>query len=211
MIDWTDLVISQHVNKPKFMSALGIVAGAIQEIQGVIASMPSKFDVDGASGDQLDKVGEWVGRKRVVEDILTPEFFGFSDDLAALPFGEQINVSIGGRFYEKGESFSSSSTLGDPEYRTILKAKIVRNQWDGSIEGLENALQFVFNTTAAVIDVGNLSLDVKIGRPITGIEKTLLTQFDLLPRAGGVKIGTIQYVNFLQAAAQATVTATGHL
>lgn len=211
MSDWTDLVISQHVNKPKFMAALGVVAGAIQDITATANSIPSMFDIDNAYGNQLDVVGEWVGRKRVVEDILTPVFFGFQDDIAALPFGEVINVAVGGRFYEQGESFSSSSTLGDPEYRTVLKAKIVRNQWDGSIEGMENSLQYVFNTQAAVIDTGTLSLDVKIGRPITQIEKTLLSTFDLLPRASGVKINTIQYVNFLQAAAQVSTSATGHL
>lgn len=211
MSDWTDLVISEHVNKPKFMAALGIVAGAIQDTTAVIESMPGLFDVDNAIGDQLDKVGEWVGRKRVVEQILNPVFFGFSDDIAAQPFGELINVAVGGRFYEQGESFASSSTLGDPEYRTIIKAKIVRNQWDGTIDGLENALQYVFNAPAAVIDPGNLTLQVQIGRPITGIEKTLLTTFDLLPRAAGVKITTIQYVNFIQAAAQSTTTATGQI
>jgi hypothetical protein len=169
------------------------------------------FDIDNAFGAQLDVVGQWVGRSRVVEDILDPVFFGFSDDIAAQPFGELINVAVGGRFYELGEVFSSSSTLGDPEYKTILKAKIVRNQWDGTIDGLENALSYVFNTQAAVIDQGNLTLQVNIGRPITGIEKTLLSTFDLLPRAAGVRITSIQYVNFLQAVAQARTTVTGHL
>lgn len=211
MSDWTDLVISEHVNKPKFMTALGIVAGAIQDITTLINGMPTLFDVDSAAGDQLDKVGEWVGRSRVVDQVLDPEFFGFADDNAALPFGELTNVAIGGRFYEQGEGFATSSTLGDPEYRTILKAKIVRNQWDGSIEGLENALAFVFNSQAAVIDNGDLTLQINIGRPITGVEKALLSTFDILPRAGGVKITSIQYVNFISAAAHATVTATGHL
>lgn len=209
--DYTQYITSQHIARPRFTSVIALVGQAMSDISDVIASIPSMFDIDNAFGAQLDVIGKWVGRPRVVEQIVDVPFFGFQDDAAAQPFGELINVNIGARFYEQGEVFTSSSVLGDPEYRTILKAKIVRNQWDGSIAGLEAALQYVFGAECAVIDTGTLSLQIVVGRPITAIEKTLLSTFDLLPRAAGVTIQTIQYRTFLRGEADATTTATGHL
>lgn len=209
--NYLKLITSKHANKPKFMAWVGVLTGALADIRDVIASIPAAYDIDNAVGAQLDVIGEWVGRPRVVEDILDVAFFGFQDDSAALPFGELINVSVGGRFYELNESFSSSSTLADPEYKTILKAKIVRNQWNGTIDGLEQALQYIFGVPCAVVDNGTLNLTIYIGRPITAIEKTLLSTFDLLPRAAGVLIGAIQYRTFLAGDAVSTTTAQAHL
>lgn len=211
MTDYTKLITSQHVRAPKFMAMMKVLSDGLDSMNQVTLSMPSARDIDNASGQQLDDIGVWVGRPRVVEDILTPAFFGFSDDLAAQPFGEVINVSIGGRFYEQDESFSTSSTLGDPEYRTILKAKIVKNQWNGLLDGLEAAMQYVFGAPCSVIDSANLTLQLIIGRPITAIEKTLLSTFDILPRTAGVAITSIQYRTFISAAATATTTVTGQL
>jgi hypothetical protein len=209
--DYTTLITSQHIKRPNFRAMVALVGGAYGEIYDLIQSMPVLFDIDNAFGAQLDVIGQWVGRPRVVEQIVDVPFFGFQDDAAAQPFGELINVNIGARFYEQGEVFTSSSVLGDPEYRTILKAKIVRNQWDGSIAGLEAALQYVFGAECAVVDTGTLSLQITVGRPITAIEKTLLSTFDLLPRAAGVTIQTIQYKTFIRGDAVSTTTATGHL
>ena len=191
MTDYTELIPSANINKPKFVAKVALVTGAIDAITQVILGLPDAFDIDNAIGAQLDIVGEWVGRKRLVNEILAVEFFGFADDGAALPFGELTDVSKGGRFYEQGESFSSSTTLADPEYRTILKAKIVRNQWDGTTAGIEAALQYVFNAPCTVVDNGTLNLTINIGAEITAVEKTLLSTFDLLPRPAGVQIGTI--------------------
>lgn len=191
MTDYTTLITSQHINKPKFVAKVSTVTGGINAITQLIQSIPDAFDVDNAIGAQLDIVGLWVGRLRTVNSILTVAFFGFSDDGAALPFGEQTDPSKGGRFYEQGEPFSSSTVLGDPEYRTIIKAKIVRNQWNGTTGGIEAALQYVFNAPCTVVDNGTLNLTINVSAPITAVEKTLLTQFDLLPRPAGVRIGTI--------------------
>lgn len=209
--DYTDLITSEHINKPKFNALVTLIGQAFSDIVDVAQSIPAAYDIDNAIGAQLDVIGEWVGRPRVVEDILDVAFFGFQDDGAALPFGELINPSIGGRFYEQFEGFASSSTLADPEYRTILKAKIVRNQWDGTTGGLEAALTYVFGVPCAIVDNGTLSLQIFIGRPITAIEKTLLSTFDLLPRPAGVVIQAIQYQSFLAGAAVSATTATGHL
>lgn len=209
--DYTQYITGQHIDKPKFVAMIALHGGIMDSlVQGSLDIM-TNFDLDNAFGVQLDAIGLWVGQTRVVAGILDPSFFGFADDDAALPFGELTNVDIGGRFYEQGESFSSSATLGDPEYKTILRAKICKNQYKGDLAGLENALQFIFGVPCAVIDPGNWAISLQIGRPITAVEKTLLSTFDILPRPATVAISSFQYTQFIAGATVSTATVHGHL
>lgn len=208
--DYTSLITSEHSDKPKFVAMVAAVAGAFGDIADAIRSLPQAFDLDAAVGTQLDIVGQWIGQPRVVSGVLTLGYFGFSDNVAAANFGEEGDPSIGGRFYEEGEPFTATSVLADPEYRTVLKAKIVRNQYDGTTEEIEAALTYIFGAPAHVRDEGTLSIDIVVNAPISLIGQSLLTNFDLLPRPAGVAIGQVIYSQY-SAEARDTATATGHL
>lgn len=194
-MDYTSLITSQHADKPKFVAMVGAMANGIGAITDVVATLPANFDIDNALGKQLDTVGLWVGQSRVINGVLTVGYFGFSDNVAAFIFGEEGNPSIGGRFYEEGEAFTGTSVLADPEYRAVLKAKIIRNHYDGSVEEIERALQYIFGVPAHIVDEGQLSFDVVIEGPLYLIGQSLLTNFDLLPRPMNVSIGNIIYTN----------------
>ena len=208
-MDYTSLITSQHADKPKFVAMVQAVAGGFGDITAAIQSLPAAFDLDAAIGAQLDVVGQWVGQSRVVPGVLTLGYFGFSDNVAAVRFGEEGKPSIGGRFYEESEPVTSTAVLADPEYRTILKAKIIRNHYDGTTEEIESALQFIFNAPGSVRDNGTMSIDLVIGAPLSPVEQSLLTNFDLLPRPAGVKIGSIIYTDLAaQAFGVASASAT---
>jgi hypothetical protein len=209
-MDYTTLITSEHRDKPKFAALVGLLANTVGDIGAAIQSLPQAFDLDVAVGKQLDIVGQWVGQSRTVTDVLIVGFFGFSDDIVALPFGEQGNPSIGGRFYEEGEAFSGTSVLSDPEYRTILRAKIVRNQYDGTADEIALALQYIFNAHAYIRDPGTMSLQVVVNSNISLVGQSLLTNFDLLPRPTGVSIDKIIYSPF-SAEAQDVASAHGTL
>lgn len=204
-MDYSSLITSQHRDRPKFVAMVQAIAGAVGDITAMIQSLPQAFDIDTAVGTQLDIIGEWVGQSRVVAGVLTFGFFGFSDSLVAEPFGEEGNPSIGGRFYEEGEPFTQTAVLGDPEYRLVLKAKIIRNHYQGTTEAIENALQLIFGVPAIVRDDGTMNIDIVVNGPISLIGQSLLTNFDLLPRPAGVAIRSIIYTDM---AAQAFSTAT---
>lgn len=211
MTDYTQFITWEHVDKPKYMQLVALVTGAVDQIRETIADMPALFDVDNAVGPQLDVVGLWVGQPRLVDQVLVQGYFGFADNAAAKPFGELTDPSAGGRFYEQGDVFANTTTLADSEYRTVIKARIARNQWDGTLPGLEAALTYVFGAGCYVTDPGTLSLTITIGRVITPTEQALLSTFDLLPHAAGVAIGTIQYRNPLSGAITVVTSASGTL
>lgn len=209
-MDYTTLITSEHADKPKFVAIVQTVAGAICDVTSLIQSMPQTFDLDVAVGAQLDILGQWIGQPRSVGGVLTLGYFGFSDNVAAANFGEENNAAIGGRFYEEDEPFTSTAVLADPEYRTVLRAKILRNHYQGTTEEIVEALHLIFNAPAHVDDQGTMSISVVINAPISPIGQSLLTNFDLLPRPAGVAIGQIVYTD-LSGDAFASSSGTAHL
>jgi hypothetical protein len=148
--DYTQLITSEHSQQPQFMALVELWTDTIADITDLIDSMPALFDLDQAIGAQLDVLGEWIGLNRAVGGILLVQFFGFSDDTSALAFGELSNPSVGGRFYELGESTTSTAILSDPEYRILLKAKILQNQWNGSAVQFQEALYSVLGISLPI-------------------------------------------------------------
>lgn len=194
-MDYATLITSQHRGKPKFVAMVRAIAGAVGDITVAIQSLPQAFDIDSAVGKQLDHVGEWVGQSRVVAGVLALGYFGFSDNLVAEPFGEEGNPSIGGRFFEEGEEFTSTAVLADPEYRLVLKARVIRNHYQGTTEEIEDALELIFGVPGFVRDDGTFNLDIVINGPISLVGQSLLTNFDILPRPTGAAIRSIIYTD----------------
>lgn len=63
-MDYTSLVTSQHINQPKFMAWLTANLNIVDSIYLVTKDMDNKFDLDLAVGNQLDILGQIIGRTR---------------------------------------------------------------------------------------------------------------------------------------------------
>jgi hypothetical protein len=190
---YANRITSEHNQKPNFMAVVALLTNGIGDIVEATQAITPAFDLDQAVGNQLDIIGLWVGQPRVIETVLVQGFFGFSDDTAALPFGELTDPSIGGVFYELGSTAAGSTTLNDAVYLTILKAAIVRNQSSGTRPAIEAALMDIFGVPCSVADNGTLSLAITIPVPVSPTDEALLTALDILPRPAGVAIGSITY------------------
>ncbi len=207
--DYTTLITSEHNQQPNFVALVGALANSIGAIRDVAASLPAAFDLDLAFGIQLDILGLWIGQPRLVPNVITPGFFGFQDTYGAAGFGELTNPSIGGQFWDLGTPFSGSVQLNDAQYRTVLRAKIISNQFNGTAAELVLAIDDVFQATASIQDAGNLAINLTVSTPVSPLYQALITQFDLLPRTAGVPIGSINYIQVpLQGAAVSTSTAS---
>ena len=163
---YADLIPAPNNQKPNFMQVVDVLTAAAASITAGIQSIVPAFNLNTpAVGAQLDVIGQWVGQSRIISDVLIVGFFGFADDVAAATFGEETDPSIGGPFYEEGAPFEGTTVLSDPDYRTILRARIVRNQSYGSLADIESALQFIFGSPAKIADNGTLSLAITVIDP----------------------------------------------
>lgn len=192
-------VALQYSQSQKFLAYLRALMAPMDELEAVFQKISEQADIDKADGVNLDVIGDIVGIDRVIPESVQLAFFGFSDNPAALVFGEEGHPGIGGRLYEEGEPFLTTTVLSNPEYRVLIRAKIVKNHARGTNEDVLNGLAFLFDADATgtqvnVTDVGGMAIQVGIGRWLSFMEKVLITSLDILPRPGGVRIS--QRVNY---------------
>lgn len=121
---FTDLVTSEHQDKPNFMSMVGLLCQPLSDLIILNQSFASKFYVDQAEGEQLDYIGKWVGVSRELTEVLTGVFFSF--DTERLGFDEGV-------WFGRTSTITGLTVLPDDQYRLLIKARILNNRWDADI------------------------------------------------------------------------------
>ena len=177
------LITSEHRNKPKFEAMLRAVLQPVVDVAQLLSELPVDYDLDVATGAQLDTVGLWVGRTRYIQTPLTGVYFSFDDAALGFDFG-----TWKGPF----DPTSGLVALPDDAYRTLLRATIAANQWDGSIPQAYEAWDIVFAGTGfsiLIIDNGNMTMDFALlgGLP-DAVTLALLTGGYLALKPSGVRI-----------------------
>lgn len=158
--DYSELVTSEHQDKPHFIAAVQLYASASCDLQATLGSIPGLLDLDVAVQDQLDMLGEWVG------------------------FGRYIFVPTLG-----------TVTLNDTDYRTLLRAKILANHWDGQNASLQVILANLFpgtGVTLFAVDNQDMSMDIYVtGGSLTPTQLALIKSGLLIPKPEGVRINGV--------------------
>lgn len=146
------LITSEHNQKPKFTATVESNVQPYASNVTTSQSMVGLFDIDVAVGDQLDILGQWIGITRLITVPLTGVYFTLDDP--TLGFNQ-------GTWYSSFNPLSGLVILADDAYRTLLRAKIVNNQWDGTIPGAYIVWDTAFagNSLGILIqDLGNMHM-----------------------------------------------------
>lgn len=179
---YTSLITSEHADKPRFMAVIGVLAQHAADRVALLRSIPGLFDLDTAVGEQLDFVGQWIGQSRNLTVPLTDVYFSL--DIAGLGLDEG---SLQGPF----DPTSGLVALPDESYRTLLRAKIANNQWDGTVPGAYQFLADLFPGNVLFIqDNQDMSMYVGIvgSVPLDAVSYALLTGGYLNVKPDGVHI-----------------------
>tara|TARA_B110000881_G_C18568563_1_gene514228 strand:+ start:675 stop:1331 length:657 start_codon:yes stop_codon:yes gene_type:complete len=175
-----DLLANQFCDSADFKIWLSEKMRAYDNAGDWLQYVQDNMDIYTAEGYWLDLFGLVIGQGRTIPDAILVEFFGFVSTPAALGFGEA-------RFWDGVEPLAGSSVLADPEYRTVLLAKIAFNFADVTLTGIAESLSVIFNTVSInVRPIGIANCDLYIGVNLTTTQKQLVNALDLLPRAAGV-------------------------
>lgn len=146
------LVTSAYNQQPKFMAMLrGVLQGVADNI-AVMELLSEKFDLDSAVDSQLDVVGQWVGVTRNITVPLEDVYFTLGDP--DLGFGS-------GAWFSQFDPISGLVVLSDDQYRILLRARIARNQWDGTIPGAYSVWAIAFagtNLDILIQDLENMHM-----------------------------------------------------
>lgn len=160
------LMTSYHKSKPRFYDHISLITHPLINIQHVTTGLLKDFDLDTAAGSQLDVLGLWIGINR---EVVTPIV------------GNGIEPTKG------------SLRLDDETYRTVLRAKIQANHWDGTLETLDAIYQSIFTDgQVKVLAIDNFDMTMTIyffGGDISPVLRAVIKSgyLDVKPEGVGVK------------------------
>lgn len=184
MSRYTDLITSQHADKPRFVATVDLVTEHAVNNQALLAAFPTLFDLDQAVGDQLDVIGEWVGIGREIKTPLSGIYFAF--DTPGLGWDQ-------GYWKRPFDPTQGLTSLLDEPYRLLLRATIALNRWDGSLPQAVAAVEPLFPSNGVLIqDNQDMSMTVAVGGPaLDVISAALLTGGYLALKPGAVRISYV--------------------
>lgn len=175
------LITSQHVTRPRFITAVKALTAQAVEVQHCLRVVASAFDLDSAVGVQLDQVGLWVGVSRVLRVGLTGVYFSFDED------GVGWDEGVWRGQYDPETQLVR---LHDDQYRILIYARIAANHWDGTIPSAYAIWETLFPGSQIIIqDWQNMSMTVGIaGLPLNAVLRALLTGGYIPLKPEGVRV-----------------------
>lgn len=191
MSKYTDLITNYHSQKPLFVDHIDLITRPLTDVAGAMTALITEFDIDEAIGVQLDILGKWIGRTRVVSQPISGIYFSFDTD------GLGFDQGVWQGPYDPDAGFTN---LSDETYRIILKAKIAINHWNGTNETLPAILDTALTGSGLkmqIVDNQDMTISVWVF-PEVDISTVLLEliaairQGYLTVKAAGVWAGDIQ-------------------
>ena len=184
------LLIEQYKNSPRIRALVEAFAQELDFLQIVFDDLYTKRTLETATGVNLDVIGKIVVLDRPFSDAEDDDIFTFDNpgDIGA-GFSELGRPDIGG-FWVGLDPFEGA-LVDDETYRKFIKAKIIRNTGDATLDDIQQYLSFVFGAQATVLTTGIGFVDVVIGRPISRREELVLRSS--IPLAAGIRLGDIFY------------------
>lgn len=153
------LITSEYNQQPNFMAMVDYMTQPYADLSFVLASMPLAFDLDVAVGDQEDKTGQWIGVSRDVPVPLPNVYFSW--DVMGQGWGQA-------NWKRPSDPVVGLVELNDDDYRTLLRARVLANHWDGTIPGAYAAWDALFAGTSVGIliqDYGDMSMAYALTGP----------------------------------------------
>lgn len=179
---YTDLITSEHRDKPKFLSAVAIAVQPWVDQITLLQTVPTRYDLDVCIGQQEDFVGQWVGIDRYLSEPITGVYFSF--DTIGLGWDQ-------GTWWQTFDPISELDALPDDSYRLLLRFKIAANIWDGTIPTAYSIFSQLFKLTGISIliqDNGDMSMIFALfGDLPNAITQELFTRGELVLRPAGVQ------------------------
>lgn len=186
---YLDLLITQYSDKPKAVEEMLTIIGSAEICFTFLDSFRKEFDLDTATGNRLDILGKIVGINRIVEEGYEKSFFGWINGLALSP-----KTFAQAPLFDIFNSLPYTPTeLSDAQMRFFIKAKAIKNATAACLShdekpDLQDAIQFLFNGNAIMLDNYNMSMSIYISDIIPTRDILLLLRQNLLPKPQGVQL-----------------------
>ncbi|MBR8654185.1 DUF2612 domain-containing protein [Achromobacter sp. Marseille-Q0513] len=173
---------SQYRNRPKFMDWLAIARRMGGSIYDAAIAVRESYDIDKAQGVQLDTIGRIVVFSRDFIGQLTMQTAEF-DALDGAECGDEDATFSEARV-------SNDAKMADDLYRLAIKAKIMKNNGDATIESIIEEMVFLIGPTFLRInDTEDMRFSIEFAGQLTELERWALFNANLVQIPQGVLFG----------------------
>lgn len=176
-----DRIYAQYRDKPKAVAWFDIARKLGGDIDAAAEAVRKSYDIDTATGEALNVIGRIVVAERsFLGDVpMNPGLFALTD---GDEFGDTEAMF-------SAPSISQDSELSDELYRIVIKAKIIKNNGDATIENILFGMNFLLPAAEVlrVVDGENMSFSIEFYGSLTNIERFALLNATLVPKPQGVK------------------------
>lgn len=182
---YEQLLIWQYRDKPKALKLITGLSAESTTWQKAMSDLTNCLDIDTAKGKNLDLAGAHVGVSRIMTDAVPLFLFGFKP-----PLGGMSKNGVGGaKFWRLGGQLANSVSLGDTEYRLLIKSAVIK-YWSGhTIVELQMAANNLLGVgSVEVRDNEDMTITAKVLRGVSMFERFALEKLDILPRPPAVKL-----------------------
>lgn len=178
-----DRIYAQYRTKPKALKWYEITRSLATELNSAVDAVRVMYNIDTAVGAQLDIIGRIVVIDRAFtgQVELTPGLFALTD---GDEFGDS-EASFAALFVDQDQQMS------DDLYRLVIKAKIIKNNSDATIDSILFGMNFLLPDAnfLRLTDSEDMSFIIEFYGSITELQRYALLNSQLVPKPQGVRFG----------------------
>jgi hypothetical protein len=189
---YLNMIPLANQSQPNFSAMVAAVAQAWGDTQAIEKDAVLQFfDIETASGSQLDVIGKWVGISRSLPSAITGVYFAF----------DTVNVGWNqGVWLGPGDPATGLINLPDDYFRLAIKTKILNNHWSGATPdayALASVILTPLGYSLFIVDRSDLTMDLGIiGANIAPtLLQSLFTQGVINVKPIGVHITSYYFQN----------------
>ncbi len=159
---YKSLLIMQYRSLPNALAQVGAWVGIFLQDQ-IVAKVGDAFNLETATGRQLDILGAYRGISRIIFGITQGSYWSL------VPYDDADPDSyFGWALYDDADPTwltlqyddlnNVGYTLSDYQMRTLISLKAEFDSWDGTIANLDNILYSFFGNYVNVVDNENMTM-----------------------------------------------------
>lgn len=190
-----DRIYAQYRNAPKAVAWCNITRQLAAQLDTTAIGVRNMYDIDRNSGAQLDIIGRIVVQPREFTGQVTmvPGWCANASNSPAECGDESAMCSA--------LSVDQDSQMSDDLYRLAIKAKIIKNNSDATIDSILDGVNFLLPNANVlrVTDGEDMSFSIEFYGNITELERWALRNQSFVPKPQGVRFnGFLEGVGYVE-------------
>lgn len=180
MRNWEETLAAQYSNSPTILALIKDFNDCIDPSANIAAFYDLVWNVDTAQGFGLDIWGRIVGVTRNIKVAASAAQFGFREGVDYQPFGQAP--------FNSGVAASSTYTLSDDAFRTLILVKALANISNSTSRSYNRLLQNLFagRGRSYVQDTGQMQMRYVFEFDLLPYELSIMTASGAFPTPAAV-------------------------